>query len=1579
MAEEKKESTKYKFGESELDLQKYIKNIDHNVQSYLDSKKWGDEQRNEFMNAYNQYLSGLKEQLENGGDRFSTDSFGVITDSTGALHDGEDSQYYYNKQGERISADEYNNLKDRKKKDYKGFQSRREVASFFNTVGKALKNKSEQTKEKTKEKFNVLKQGFLADWQRRNSASGEKIDLTPYLNMDEFDESTGKRGRAKRAAYLQKEINDYLSKLDGDYEFEGTPYSSLDDYKLKLQTLADKLSDGWSDDDIIAANQAGIGSSFYNDFFTEEKDPSITQAQREAQKKEQDEKVRQDAWKAEVDRRYGIWQQNQGQWKIDRPYYVTVGNDYVDDQGKWDINKWRESFKKDDPYYNLISTGKGSDLVNYLNDVLKNPYSREFNRAMQYMVNNNLATQLNDGRYYIKQESDDSTQSGLIYDPTRKALYNTFLGDVTSEWDIIKRKFFQDHNPQGGASNYYKEGGQLPILQIGGWIDAAGDYEKGIKQSLESRAKANGNTTEQQAADERKIGTIYSDAEQTAANPDTSFSDIEYARIGSAVADIASTITAFVPGAGTAASAVTGLGSTFMNAYADMRDDGVSGWDAFKNFGLNLGMDIAGLIPGGGFAAKGSKILKSVGKIIPKVALALSAVGAVANGDGIIESLNKAVNNPSDMTVQDWQNMAQAFSLIGGASTVAGAAYGKKARAAKKQLAAATNSDKIAIDIMQGGQKKTVLFAGDDAAAIRTARDSNDIDAVNNILKKYEGTKDATAATATSIGLKKPTKWSRPINIGDTGKGNMAIHDIITDSNGAYIQRGSWTGDTRITRNNMPEIYGRANQTVAATEKAVKQRQQDIIDSFKESSTKRGEDIKRLEKSAKSSQSEIDSLTKQINGRKSSNIQDKINQIHTNRGTDWDVKVRNYEDLINARADAKQQLDNNLKDPTANPLTDAQKKDLKDKITDLDQRIAQEKPFIEANNDDALNKLTQNYNSLVDLEGKLKNHTLNLEKVRKYQKQINDNRSHFYENFVSQHSTPEGKISWTNPNGRANTEMTKEEFNEILKKAGILFKHGGSFENVRKFQQAGKLTNTTSNANWFDDMYKSKEMQNWLNTFNADNFEDFNNLQKSWSSNLRSSGYSKNTPKVAFSQNVYDRQGKWNNTGTNAAIERALSNGKITRPGTSGDNSEGGYKDGYFGEQEYLRHGGTKESWEGRDNELKTFQDMLAKKGLTYTLDENTGMYLMGKNNQSNQEVVNNSQTARTTKPTAPEQPSEKQRVDANYLNNVIMNNPTLRYGLPRTLYANWINKKMTNMAIENEKPFLQDPFEVRRSVQSNLDAEMQGQRAAGQMMHMASKPLTSDGSLQTASQLEAAAKAQEFINSSKATSNEAYRQSKEAAWLQEKENAKNRHDTATQNRLAMLQSHSNKNKYAMAQLAKTYENWDTFAKQLEFDARTKLAENKAYEDAYAQNDISNYVTANLETLDPELDPQAVDLYKQVRLGAIEPSELAKDPEKWKLFKQATTIASQLESEQLRNYRGIPKNRWSGVRAMLKESPYEVQIVKDGAKIAVAGIQAKTKDAERFQKYINEAMKRNEKALDRLSKSVYSYIKASIV
>jgi hypothetical protein len=34
-------------------------------------------------------------------------------------------------------------------------------------------------------------------------------------------------------------------------------------------------------------------------------------------------------------------------------------------------------------------------------------------------------------------------------------------------------------------------------------------------------------------------------------------------------------------------------------------------------------------------------------------------------------------------------------------------------------------------------------------------------------------------------------------------------------------------------------------------------------------------------------------------------------------------------------------------------------------------------------------------------------------------------------------------------------------------------------------------------------------------------------------------------------------------------------------------------------------------------------------------------------------------------------------------------------------------------MAIDSENPFLQDPFEVHRTVKSDLNAEMQGERSA--------------------------------------------------------------------------------------------------------------------------------------------------------------------------------------------------------------------------------------------------------------------------
>ena len=1605
---EKKEPVKYRFGQNDIDLDHYIYNLGTNVQSYVDSQGWNDGQKQEFMNSYNRYMQGLQDQLNNGTNRFSTNDFGAILDSSGEFsdqdNDSDSGDYYYDKDGKQIDSAQYGDLKKRKQKKYQTFSANKAVATYFNKVGKAvIKNpkKSESTK---KEKFNVSKHGFLADWQRRNNASGEKMDLKPYLDKDAYNPDTRKRARTNRLQYLSNEISEYLKNFkDDQYDYEGGTFENGEAYRQALLNLKAHMDDGeWSNDDMILANKAGIGGSFYNHFFTEDENPGMTDADRERQKQEAEEKLRQDAWKSEVDRRYDIYKQSQNPWEVDRPYYINVGNDYIGEDGSWDINKWRDSFKKDSPYYSMIASGKGEGLTNYLNTVLKNPYSSEFNRAMQYLINNNGARQLSDGRYYIRQDSDNDTQSALIYDPSRGALYKSFIGDVNSEWDIIKNKFLQNYNVGGGASRYYKQGGMIESHQVGGTM--ALDYENAIKKNLEKRAAASGKSVEEVAADDRRIGTPYAWAEETAANPDVGFTDIEYARIGSAVADIGSVVTAFVPGAGTVASAATGLGSTFLNAYADIRDDGVSGWQAFKNFGINLGMDIAGLIPGGGFASKTAKIMRSIGSIIPKVALTLGAISAFNNREGIMESLNKAIDKPSDMNVQDWQNIAQALSMVAGASTVAGAAYGKKARKVKQDLADATKNSQVAIDVMQGGTKKTVAFEGDDAKAIIAARESNDIDAVNNILKKYEGTKDATIATSTDLGFKKPSKWYKPINIGDTGNGKMAIYDIVKDDVGSYIKRGNWTGDTRLNSTNMPEIYGRPEQTVAAANAAVAKTKQDIIDSFKPSSDKRKALSDNLNDNINSAQSKINDLTTNIKGRKSADIQRQIDDITTKRAeVGWAARERQYLDNISNREAALKQLDDNAHDPVAHPLTDAQKADLNTTIADLTTKINAEKAVMDANSATRLNDLQTQHSEVLGFEKDLNRNNRYLALLRQRQQNLKNIRSRQYDNFVASHTNADGKIFWDNPYGRSATEMTKDDFDKILKDAGIMFKKGGSLNiaRVRQFKDGGNgpVKNTTSTADWFTDMYSSPEMMQWLDSFTTgeyNNFEKFNELQRSWAANKQDTGYSPGSAQVSYNQGVFDRQNAWNATGTNAAIQRAVDSKKIIASGNSGDNATGNYQDGYFGEQEFLRHGGTKESWAGRERELAQFQEALKTKGLTYTLDEATGMYMMGK-------IKTPPTVSETTSPevkstvTTPDGDKQETEVETTVGTKLPEPkpwkiNPTLTFGLSRAFMADRANKEITDMAIAAEKPLLQDPFERHRIVTGDLNAEMQGQRAKAALNHAASKALTSDGNAQLAAQLEAQNKGLEYEIAGKAKSDEAYRTSSELAWEQEKENAKNRHNVAMTNRDAMMRAEANKVKYRQAYKSKKHEIWDTFGKQLEFDVRTKQEENKVLADNFAESDIHDAITYDLKHYAKEagidLSPEQLDIWNKVQSGTISPSEITDASEK-EAFMSAYKIAQQLKNQARKDYYGISDNKWSGIRTLSqKKQPTKKEEItvtdrvasgKNGTKLEIAGIKAKTANAERFQKYIKSAIDRNEKILDRLSKGLYEQVKVLIV
>jgi|GEM_PF-1907886 hypothetical protein len=79
-------------------------------------------------------------------------------------------------------------------------------------------------------------------------------------------------------------------------------------------------------------------------------------------------------------------------------------------------------------------------------------------------------------------------------------------------------------------------------------------------------------------------------------------------------ADLGALVTSFLPGYGTAASGVLGLGSMAGNLMADINDKSVSSEDVWKNLATNAGLTAVGMLPGG----KSAGVLRNAVRLLPK-------------------------------------------------------------------------------------------------------------------------------------------------------------------------------------------------------------------------------------------------------------------------------------------------------------------------------------------------------------------------------------------------------------------------------------------------------------------------------------------------------------------------------------------------------------------------------------------------------------------------------------------------------------------------------------------------------------------------------------------------------------------------------------------------------------------------------------------------------------------------------------------------------------------------------------------------------------------------------------------------
>lgn len=1564
---QKSASVKYKFGDDELDLNDYIRNLNHNYQSYVNSQNWNEGQRQEFRSAYDNFLKGLQDQLANNTNRFSTDFSGSIIDSTGQLSntDNDDidpvgSEYYYNDKGDRITTDDLNTMGKRQQKKYSTFSANRQVATFFNKVGTALRDarKNKPTTQNQSNAFNLSKHGFLANWTAANNPAGGEFNLSPYLEKDTLDETTGLRGTTNRAAYLKEQIENYLNNV-GNYDFSGTPFKDRETYISKLRAAAQNLENGYNSEDVIALNQAGIGNEFLSKFFAtgaEQKKTEVQQAVEDLMKIQQ----QQQAQKI-IDRR------NQLQYEADRdkffsqyqasnpfqsrepsiPLPLSYTRQAVEEAAIKKFNAdpnnkeaVREAIRQyiNIPQLSKFIRGKSNLILQDGTDITAQHITNNLDLAAQadlfinpMYLDEQGKSILPNGYYVLPGSEDYDNWTYIAYNPNTRQYQeqSMLLND-----ELKKRMAYSEYDKRNKKSN------EAQKHQLGGTfkdMESRRNKAQEEKQKVEQKSYATGRTKEQIESDQA---------------PHTEWSKADLLRLGAIGGDVASLI-ASMTGVGSVASAGIGMTSTAANQAADMAE-GMGFLESLGNNAVSYGLDALSLIPFAR-AAKIPKTIKAIAGFAPKLMAIISTAQGISNAPEITKSLSK-LNSSESLTVEDWRNIANGIQIVLG-----GTAATHRASKAKSHVDAARTNDEW-LKTEQGYRRIS-------EQDMKKLREAATIKEQNTILSPYNVT---LAESRKRFGLGK-------------GKGKADITSenyyydfdkpVTTYSGDLPIQHTFGPGEKWLGTRNIPSLripavrdaYNRVihpqayNRAKGKATEGNKQRSTFDISKLRELSSQTG----------KLTSQEIATINRQRvksgKGKLTEQEIQTLNQRRQNRASDG--TDNSFQARLQRYKDAKRE----------------------GKFTSVEDDIKRAK--------DELAEATRQQRLAVPTgQGEIVS--------------PDANQARFIMGFsraiptVNPSRPPISNPPAIIPKQQVRIEQPQQSpFN--YDRRTVKREDGGTLDlvRVRKFQNAGKF------PEWYSKLYKFQNLTGWNNSLNqslagpsitnenvghyrAGDLNEAYTKNNSYTSNpnlvgqdLQSyydssfKGKSLDDYVSAYNANAAKIRGYWDQERTYKQSGAQEHNRLFKNMfGNRSDNSNNVWNIGYDSNLEDIVGSST---WLRRMDRYEKEFDNLSdeeKKSRIHKIDLGDGNFgYVYKKANGDIAVWNQPETPATSAIQPSQEPSDDNKQNKSFFSNI---NPTIAYGLPRAVYADRMNRRITDLAKESVVPLLKDPFEVHRYTRSDLDAEMQGERNYANLRRLASRPITSDGSLQTATQLQAEVQGQEARTAGKEKSNQVQRQYDELAWQQEKENAANRHETAMFNRAQQWGADQDKSKYEQAYLAKKFNIWDVVGQQLEYDERVKQQENKALTDNFARSDIHNAVNYAPNEYGAGLSAEELSVWNKV-LSGTNPSSL--QPNEFNQYRLAMQKVSRVENEQLRQHYNIPNTRWSG--KSMQSIPEQISIIKkggvvsakNGSKIAVAGIEAKTADAERFQKQIKETIDRNEKAIDILSKSLYGIIKASMI
>lgn len=1066
---------------------------------------------------------------------------------------------------------------------------------------------------------------------------------------------------------------------------------------------------------------------------------------------------------------------------------------------------------------------KQPNIANYFNNVLGRTAFRPDNG--QHIVNNMDAALMLDraslpdvgnGFVAVPSTYDFNNYTSIIYNPETKQYKEVSMLDIPALQQIAYAHYENptDNTQPKVAPRLPKHGGSY--FQQGGSIGFSGEFntnalkfikereaKRQAKKAAETKPSAANLTPEQRAARERKPA-------------ETGFTGVDIARLGAIGADIAS----MIPGLGG-----VGIAGTLANFGADIADDGMDLGDWGRLAG-NIGLDVVGFIPGLGAAAKGSRVLKNVVKWAPRL---LSIATAGNYGTAGIQSLQKAISTPKDLTVDDYRNIAEVIKVaIGGGRGIKRGiqSYNLKNAAKTGDYQITTNKGEKKLTANQYNEIISHKKLADQNAALQLLLKDDDL----NIPKKANWRMGTNSIIRHDYDFNKTKKVM-------TSKGEIEVPLVYSRSEkqiAGNMQRSfpSIPGFEKVPQWYNAHKYRKLNADSPAEVKPSSSKPSSSKSTALVSTGKRNEHTKE--------NAELQGYVRHTkekavaDANKRADVDD--SKFRPSRAAANIARTREVakNDRLSRQAASKetQRTKNEALAAWAvnqpfpkQPLTGAARTSKEKSYRNIFQPVT-EREYNKVWDEAVKNRKDFGYEDVTPRRNIYTAPIPTEITVTPNSSSITDRNARYLWELVNPPKRSTAHIKRELPKKQTKPKTKKKSKDDrVTKKAD-----GGLL--IPKFQSPAapiqrRNVRSADDLSWNNDILNSLGLKNTLGNITPANASKYNNMQGDYAK----LGFGTSKPgdtSLTYDPNAAAYQTTFNNlTSVNQdTMSDLVRRGRITGRGGSSDKGTQWTADGLKGDQTFLRHLGTAATTrEGMDvlkslvpddidviknlnQGMVNFMPKLKMAGITdgkgFNIP-NTPIATTGLLDETVPDVEATPQDIKTTNNLGSYKLNTKGKAATNVLSG-LRTLPEDIIALGRMVGGLRANRRAADKYKEGLKPLLVDTYENVVPITGNYLAKVSADKQASNLTSLAARPRTSDGSLQLAGELEAGNRAAQMRFQGDMADADMFNRTRTLA-QQESDAAKARRtDVANRNRASMLQIDAAKKQIDSAEITNNYE-----------------------------------------------------------------------------------------------------------------------------------------------------------------------------